>query len=62
MGFIQSRKILKISLINLLLLVAILSLVEGLSSILLLFDKISKVQPMSEIRHTLSMSISSNNR
>ncbi|MDJ0518252.1 MAG: hypothetical protein QNJ74_19045 [Trichodesmium sp. MO_231.B1] len=48
----QSRKIIKVSLINLLLLVAILSLVEGLSSILLLFDKISKVQPMSEIRHT----------
>ncbi len=52
MGFIQSRKIIKVSLINLLLLVVILSLVEGLSSILLLFNKISKVQPMSEIRHT----------
>ena len=52
MGFIQSRKIIKVSLINLLLLVVILSLVEGLSSIFLMFYRISKIQPMSEIRHT----------
>ncbi len=48
----QSRKILKVGLINLFLLVAILSLVEGLSSILLLFYRINKVQPIAEIRHT----------
>ncbi|NEO56706.1 MAG: hypothetical protein F6K54_28700 [Okeania sp. SIO3B5] len=52
MRFIQSRKIIKVSLINLLLLVVTLSLIEGLSSILLLFYQISKVQPISEIRHT----------
>ncbi|MEM1171303.1 MAG: hypothetical protein AAGJ08_20030 [Cyanobacteria bacterium P01_H01_bin.35] len=52
MGFIQSRKIIKVGLINLVLLIAILSLVEGLSSILLLFNKISKVQLITEIRHT----------
>ncbi len=52
MGFINGRKIIKVGLINLLLLVAILSLVEGLSSILLLFYRINKVQPIAEIRHT----------
>ncbi|MGK7922559.1 MAG: hypothetical protein AB4080_21390 [Trichodesmium sp.] len=52
MGFIQSRKIIKVGLINLFLLVAILSLVEGLSSILLMFYRISKVQPITETRHT----------
>ncbi len=52
MGFINCRKIIKVGLINLLLLVVILSLVEGLSSILLLFYKISKVQPITETRHT----------
>ncbi|NEQ75624.1 MAG: hypothetical protein F6K23_22785 [Okeania sp. SIO2C9] len=48
----QTKKILKIVSINLILCLSILSLVEGLSSIILLFYKISKVQPISEIRHT----------
>ncbi len=30
----------------------IFSLVEGLSSIILLFYRISKLQPMAEVRHT----------
>ena len=41
----QTKKIIKIVSINLILIVAILSLVEGLSSILLMFYRISTIQP-----------------
>ncbi|MGB3511349.1 MAG: hypothetical protein WBA93_19355 [Microcoleaceae cyanobacterium] len=51
-GFAQSRKIIKIGLINLILFLAILIFIEGLSSILWVFYKISKTQPMTETRHT----------
>ncbi|NEQ38464.1 MAG: hypothetical protein F6K40_20210 [Okeania sp. SIO3I5] len=48
----QTPKIIKIVSINLILIVAILSLLEGLSSILLLFYRISKVQPRPRISHS----------
>ncbi|NEQ75625.1 MAG: hypothetical protein F6K23_22790 [Okeania sp. SIO2C9] len=51
-SLLQTKKIIKIVSINLILIVVILSLVEGLSSILLMFYKISKVQPRPETRHT----------